>query len=115
MFFMLIAVADSIVILLAFVLHFDSVVLLVFLFFFFNDPAPTDIYPLSLPDALPISLRIRIPPPSPPQMDHAHLLQRPGGNLPGLHGRTRPAPRSLFRTPPLHRSALPHPRRHHHP
>src|SRR3712207_2482844 len=25
-------------------------------FFFFNDPAPTEIYPLSLPDALPISL-----------------------------------------------------------
>src|SRR2546429_8098085 len=24
-------------------------------FFFFNDPAPTEIYPLSLPDALPIS------------------------------------------------------------
>src|SRR5256885_16769775 len=26
------------------------------LFFFFNDPAPTEIYPLSLHDALPISL-----------------------------------------------------------
>src|SRR5260370_35412237 len=25
-----------------------------FLFFFFNDPAPTEIYPLSLPDPLPI-------------------------------------------------------------
>src|SRR3712207_7765908 len=24
------------------------------IFFFFNDPAPTEIYPLSLPDALPI-------------------------------------------------------------
>src|SRR3989337_3699217 len=30
------------------------------LFFFFNDPATTEIYPLSLPDALPISIRERI-------------------------------------------------------
>src|ERR1043166_9696590 len=28
-------------------------------FFFFNDTAPTEIYPLSLPDALPISMRRR--------------------------------------------------------
>src|SRR5258706_10994903 len=28
-----------------------------FLFFFFNNPAPTEIYPLSLHDALPISSR----------------------------------------------------------
>src|SRR2546430_17657093 len=27
------------------------------LFFFFNDPAPTEFYPLSLPDALPICHR----------------------------------------------------------
>src|SRR3989449_6769852 len=27
-------------------------------FFFFNDPAPTEIYPLSLPDALPICLEL---------------------------------------------------------
>src|SRR2546427_10312306 len=66
MFFMLIAVADSIVILLAFVLHFDSVVLLVFLFFFFNDPAPTDIYPLPLPHPLPISLPVALPAPPAP-------------------------------------------------
>src|SRR2546430_16709161 len=29
-----------------------------FFFFFFNDPAPTEIYPLSLHDALPISLEV---------------------------------------------------------
>src|SRR2546430_2428801 len=37
----------------------------IFLFFFFNDTAPTEIYPLSLPDALPIwavgILRLRLP------------------------------------------------------
>src|SRR5258707_12120938 len=33
--------------------HYCSVVST---FFFFNDPAPTEIYPLSLHDALPISL-----------------------------------------------------------
>src|SRR2546430_1608241 len=31
--------------------------LIVLSFFFFNDPATTEIYPLSLPDALPISQR----------------------------------------------------------
>src|SRR5205814_4054360 len=31
--------------------------LLCYLLFFFNDPAPTDIYTLSLHDALPISIR----------------------------------------------------------
>src|SRR5260221_11773028 len=33
----------------------DSPRLSFFSFFFFNDPAPPEIYPLSLPDALPIS------------------------------------------------------------
>src|SRR5256885_15641541 len=32
-----------------------------FFFFFFNDPAPTEIYPLSLHDALPISQVDRTP------------------------------------------------------
>src|SRR5260370_30468530 len=32
-----------------------------FLLFFFNDPAPTEIYPLSLHDALPISREGRTP------------------------------------------------------
>src|SRR5437870_12516454 len=30
------------------------------LFFFFNDPAPTEIYTLSLHDALPISVELRV-------------------------------------------------------
>src|SRR3712207_9399385 len=34
-------------------------------FFFFNDTATTEIYPLSLHDALPISLREVDPPPDP--------------------------------------------------
>src|SRR4030043_2367979 len=34
-----------------------SVFVSFFIFFFFNDPAPTEIYPLSLHDALPISSR----------------------------------------------------------
>src|SRR5438552_12855753 len=34
-----------------------------FFFFFFNDPATTEIYTLSLHDALPISLVARISPP----------------------------------------------------
>src|SRR2546429_8926372 len=35
--------------------------LLCLLFFFFNDTATTEIYTLSLHDALPISLRVRLP------------------------------------------------------
>src|SRR5262249_56930726 len=46
--------------------------------FFFNDPAPTEIYTLSLHDALPICLR---------QVGRAQFVQRapplPGWNLPG--------------------------------
>src|ERR1035438_7310339 len=50
-------------------------------FFFFNDPATTEIYPLSLPDALPICQpperiqvrhRHRRAQPLPPQAGHAH-------------------------------------------
>src|SRR3982075_4752734 len=36
--------------------RFGFLVLSFFFFFFFNDTATTEIYPLSLPDALPISL-----------------------------------------------------------
>src|SRR5262245_64794287 len=36
-----------------------------FFFFFFNDPATTEIYTLSLHDALPISFRRRLPRPTP--------------------------------------------------
>src|SRR2546430_10206934 len=35
--------------------HIRACVLVEFIFFFFNDPAPTEFYPLPLPDALPIS------------------------------------------------------------
>src|SRR5207253_4750841 len=40
-------------------LFFLSIVLLCIFFFFFTDPAPTEIYTLSLHDALPISRRSR--------------------------------------------------------
>src|ERR1041385_8511690 len=41
--------------------------IIVLLFFFFNDPATTEIYPLPLHDALPISV-VRRRPPKPPQL-----------------------------------------------
>src|SRR3989449_8661853 len=37
----------------------------IFFFFFFNDTAPTEFYPLPLHDALPIPVRPRGPPPRP--------------------------------------------------
>src|SRR3712207_8498738 len=40
------------------------------LFFFFNDTAPTEIYPLSLHDALPIFQRRDLPPASPRTARH---------------------------------------------
>src|ERR1043165_1273529 len=48
--------------------------LLCHFFFFFNDPAPTEISPLSLPDALPICLRgLRALDPARPRVGAAHL------------------------------------------
>src|SRR5712675_2440157 len=47
-------------------------------------------------------------------MDHAHLLQRPGRNLPRLPRRSFPDPRSPPPTSPLHRPPVPPPRRNHH-
>src|ERR1700676_4875192 len=47
-------------------------------------------------------------------MDHAHLLQRPGGNLRRLHGRSRPTPRSTPPTRPPHRPPPPSPPQPHH-
>src|SRR5579883_2297312 len=41
----------------------DFDVVLIFIFFFFNDTATTEIYTLSLHDALPISSRTRVPDP----------------------------------------------------
>src|SRR5256885_2903502 len=46
-------------------------------FFFFNHPAPTEIYPLSLHDALPISLRLALSPPGPPGPRPAKKPPRP--------------------------------------
>src|SRR2546430_12793970 len=51
--------------------------LVLFLFFFFNDTATTEIYPLSLHDALPISRARRPPPPAPaPRRDRRRPWQR---------------------------------------
>src|SRR5207249_6831390 len=53
-----------------------------YLFFFFNDTAPTEIYTLSLHDALPISIRF----------SRTKRRRRPHPPLlpPGLHPRQRP-------------------------
>src|SRR2546430_8421882 len=48
-------------------------------FFFFNDPAPTEIYTLSLHDALPIY--------RPPGTAPARIARRPGAGPAALHGR----------------------------
>src|SRR5207249_12147005 len=42
-------------------IHTSSSPILYFIFFFFNDPAPTEIYTLSLHDALPISSHTTAP------------------------------------------------------
>ena len=77
---------------------------------------PLEIALYLLPNAKSIRLvEIRLPPPSPPQMDHAHLLQRPGRNLRREHGRSRPTPPSPSPTRKIHRPSLPSPRQHHHP
>src|SRR5690349_23024779 len=66
-------------------------------FFFFNAPAPTEIYTLSLHDALPISVRLVAPPPP--------GRHRPHRGRPPHRRRRRPRrrPRSP-RTPPATRS-----------
>src|SRR6266511_2594020 len=70
----------------------DTYLYLHFYFFFFNDPATTEIYTLSLPDALPISSDPRTPPP--PRQHHP---LPPGPRLPRSTrpsgSRLRPAPR----------------------
>src|SRR5438034_4968558 len=48
----------------------------VFCFFFFNDPATTEIYTLSLHDALPISWGVRARGIAHPQHPRAHLAPR---------------------------------------
>src|SRR5947208_9021139 len=50
------------------------------MFLFFSDPAPTEIYPLSLHDALPIS---------PDALDQGRIID--GAVLPGCHWRCTPS------------------------
>src|SRR3989475_11100836 len=57
-------------------LHLTTRLLRIILLFFFNDTATTEIYTLSLHDALPISVDIR-------GRRHLPLLQIPGKNLSG--------------------------------
>src|SRR3989475_9220774 len=52
----------------------------IFFFFFFNDTAPTEIYTLSLHDALPISLRATLEPPRPGRVDE-HAVPEPRAEL----------------------------------
>src|SRR5262249_61712427 len=53
-----------------------------YLFFFFNDPAPTEIYTLSLHDALPIFHRARV-------LERALRLGRAPGDAERLPGQAR--------------------------
>src|SRR3712207_7262316 len=62
------------------------------MFFFFNDTATTEIYTLSLHDALPISHRDRPQPAEPP--DHQHA-RRAGPPDPRPGDRSRPGQRHL--------------------
>src|SRR5258706_15725192 len=77
----------------SFILPFSS---LVFFFFFFNDTAPTEISPLPLHDALPIS----------------SALKRPRGFFRSAPGRCPPARRDEvvdFHAGPRHRALLAEP------
>src|SRR5258708_24676230 len=58
-------------------------------FFFFNDTATTEIYPLSLHDALPISRISRLP-------NNSNRLQPSGANLPAFPCLAHPLPRQVF-------------------
>src|SRR5690349_22787292 len=61
-------------------------------FFFFNDPAPTDIYTLSLHDALPISTPL--PAWSAPRRSRCRISTRwPGGNATARPSRDRKSTR----------------------
>src|SRR5215216_7094981 len=59
--------------------------LLSFSFFFFNDTATTEIYTLSLHDALPISCRARPPPRSPPAPPDGRARDRKSTRLNSSH------------------------------
>src|SRR5687768_17921919 len=66
-------------------MRIDLVYLAGRLFFFFNDPATTELYPLSLHDALPISLGERRAAAGPHEQAH----RRPGGLRDPQGGRAR--------------------------
>src|SRR3989449_9340626 len=70
----------------------------VLFFFFFNDPAPTEIYPLPLHDAFPISHRPGIPrvEGSAPIRGRFSRENLRGPDHPGIHG----AAATLFERPP---------------
>src|SRR5256885_1450805 len=50
----------------------------IFFFFFLNDPAPTEIYPLPLPAALPISSAAPVQPPAPLLRRHLRVFPPSG-------------------------------------
>src|SRR2546430_3789570 len=80
-------------------------------FFFFNDTATTEIYTLSLHDALPIS-RPRHPEPSPLRRPHLARRRPPRGDARGAARRDARPPRRLLRRPRrrphhAHRGRLP--------
>src|SRR2546428_14141602 len=50
----------------------------IYFFFFFNDPATTEIYPLSLHDPLPISFWVPLP-------EHSYTPRWPDHSAAGLH------------------------------
>src|SRR6266568_5079393 len=73
-----------------------------FSFFFFNDTATTEIYTLSLHDALPISAEAR-----PPDKSATSATRLSPLAPPEIHGRSLlpPPPRSLLQEPPAQRLA----------
>src|SRR6266567_9038534 len=85
-------------------------------FFFFNDTATTEIYTLSLHDALPISWPRRQPggPPRPGHRDHGHdvlLAAVSAGRVAAAAANRRPAGFQLPRRPPAVRWPRPRPGR----
>src|SRR3712207_7963550 len=66
--------------------------LLISFFFFFNDTATTEIYPLSLPDALPILVPRRPARSSPPTRPRRWSWSRPCGGPTCRHGSWTAAP-----------------------
>src|SRR5256885_16846823 len=80
-------------------------------FFFFNEPATPEIYPLSLPDPLPIGRPRRRPAPAPrgggpPGSDDGRRGRRPAGGTPGRRpGRAAPRRGQAHRPDRTHQQA----------